>query len=108
MKTPDEIKAEIQSLANSAWDDKEYRGRVEFSPSNKLRSKVKELFGHDIDTVFITDSDIRHIKKEHSQHEEKRGQVNLTPEDIADLYDVVNNFDDATLENVDNLSNKKC
>ena len=73
----------------------------------KLKDKVKELFGHDIDTVFITADDIRHIKSGHSEHEEKRGQINLSEQDIPDIYDVVNDFDDATKLQSDAKGNQK-
>ena len=38
---------------------------------------------------------------------EKRGQVSLTPENITDVYDVVKDFDEATLEQSDVAGNQK-
>lgn len=103
----EEIKQSLVELANRAWSDSKAQGRVSFAPSKKLRDKVQELFGHDIDEVFITADDMRHIKKHHAENEEKRGQVSLTPESISDIYDVVNDFDSATKELSDAHGNQK-
>ena len=102
-----EIKKSLVNLARAAWNDKTVQGKVSFKPSQKLRDKVQELFGHDIDEVFITADDMRHIKNEHSEHEEKRGQVNVTPENLSDVYDVVNSFDEAELQKADSSGNQK-
>ena len=102
-----EIKKALTNLAREAWSDKKAQGKVSFKPSQKLRDKVQELFGHDIDEVFITADDMRHIKKHHSEYEEKRGQISLTPENIIDVYDVVNDFDEASLEQSDAAGNQK-
>ena len=101
-----EIKTALVNLARAAWSDKKAQGKVSFKPSQKLRDKVQEFFGHDIDEVFITADDMRHIKNAHSDSEEKRGQVNLTPEDIAEVYHVVNEFDSATKERDDRRGNQ--
>ena len=101
-----EIKTALVNLARAAWSDKKAQGKVSFKPSQKLRDKVRELFGHDIDEVFITADDMRHMKNAHSDGEEKRGQVNLTPEDFAEVYYVVNEFDSATKERDDRRGNQ--
>ena len=101
-----EIKTALVNLARAAWSDKKAQGKVSFKPSQKLRDKVRELFGHDIDEVFITADDMRHIKNAHSEDEEKHGQVNLTPEDISEVYHVVNEFDSATKERDDRRGNQ--
>ena len=102
-----EIKTALVNLARAAWSDKKAQGKISFKPSQKLRDKVRELFGHDIDEVFITADDMRHIKNDHSEHEERRGQVNMTPENFSDVYDVVNSFDEAELQKSDPSGNQK-
>ena len=102
-----EIKTALVNLARAAWSDKKAQGKISFKPSQKLRDKVRELFGHDIDEVFITADDMRHIKNDHSEHEESRGQVNMTPENFSDVYDVVNSFDEAELQKSDPSGNQK-
>ena len=42
----------------------------------------------------------------HCSTEEKQGQVNLTPEDISTVYDVLNDFDSVTKERDDKLGNQ--
>jgi hypothetical protein len=37
----------------------------------------------DVQTIFVTDSGIKHIKKRHGQREALRGQIDVTPGDIA-------------------------
>ncbi|MBR0288358.1 MAG: hypothetical protein IJQ82_05210, partial [Selenomonadaceae bacterium] len=104
----DEIqtKKALAELAKAAWNDKNFNGKVSFTPSKKFRDKAQELFGHDIDTVFITGSDIRHIKGHHGTGEDARGQVDMTPDSIADIYDTVNDFSSARRERDDNKGNK--
>ena len=80
---PEEIKKALADLAKAAWKDKDYQGKVSFYPSKKFRDKVQELFGHDVDEVFITADDMRHIKTRHGDNEEKRGQINITEENIG-------------------------
>lgn len=101
------IKKSLLNLATKVWQNPRAQGKVTFYPSQKLKDKVKELFGHDIDTVFITAEDIRHIKSGHSEHEESRGQINLSEQDIPDIYDVVNDFDNATKLQSDAKGNQK-
>lgn len=101
------IKKSLLNLATKVWQNPRAQGKVTFYPSQKLKDKVKELFGHDIDTVFITADDIRHIKSGHSEHEENRGQINLSEQDIPDIYDVVNDFDNVTKLQSDAKGNQK-
>ena len=86
--------ASIIRQARNAWNDGSSTGKYSFAPSEKLAVALKELLGHDVENIVITDSAVRHIKKHHgSQNEGLRGQVTLTPEDIAVLPYVINNFD---------------
>lgn len=51
-----QTKKVLANLAKAAWNDKNFNGKVSFTPSKKFRDKAQELFGHDIDIVFITGS----------------------------------------------------
>lgn len=68
---------------------------------------MKELLGKEIQKIFITDSDVRHIKNHHGQHEERRGQIDITPADFALIPAVMNEYD--TIEDMgeDKIGNKK-
>ncbi len=101
-----QTKKALADLAKAAWNDKNFNGKVSFKPSKKFRDKAQELFGHDIEEVFITGSDIRHIKKKHGENEDARGQIDMTPEMIPDIYDVVNDFDIAEEGKTDKVGQK--
>jgi len=97
----------IVAMAENTWVGSCKSVKIEFSISDNLKIKLKELLGKNIHKIFITDSDARHIKKHHGQNEEKRGQVDITPADFALIPVVMNEFD--TVENTgeDKLGNKK-
>ena len=43
--------------------------------------------------MFITDSDIRHIRRKHGANEERRGQQSIVPNDFALIPKVLNESD---------------
>lgn len=59
-----------------------------------------------LECVFITDSDMRHIKRAHSRGEELRGQVSLAPKDFAVLPEILNEFETCEHTATDKLGNK--
>lgn len=85
--------ASLIRQAQNAWNDKESKNKYAFAPSERLAKAYKDLLGHDINSVVITDDAIRHIKNNHSQNEALRGQVDMLPEDIALIPYVLNNYD---------------
>ena len=97
----------IVAMAESAWAGSRIAAKIEFFISDDLKVKLKELLGKDINRVFITDSDVRHIKNHHGQNEERRGQVDITPTDLAFIPVVVNEHDIVELMGEDNIGNKK-
>ena len=58
-------------------------------------------------SVFITDSDIRHIKRKHGSDEERRGQITIVPDDFSCIPQVLNEFDSCEHTDTDKLGNKK-
>ena len=97
----------IVAMAESAWAENRKTAKIEFSLSDNLKTKLYELLGKEINKVFITDSDARHIKKHHGQNEDKRGQVDITPADFALIPVILNEFDTAEHKGQDKLGNKK-
>jgi hypothetical protein len=97
----------IVAMAESAWAGSRKAAKIEFSLSDNLRAKLKELLGKEVHKIFITDSDVRHIRKHHGQNEEKRGQVDITPSDFALIPVVLNEFDTVERTGEDKLGNKK-
>ena len=97
----------IVAMAESAWAGSRKAVKIEFSLSDGLKAKLKELLGKEIHKIFITDSDARHIKRHHGQNEEKRGQINITPADFALIPVVLNEFDTVERTGEKKLGNKK-
>jgi len=97
----------LVEMAKTAWSGNLKAARVDFSLSDKLKAELKKLLDKEIKSIFITDSDVRHIKKNHGQGEAKRGQEDITPEDFALIPAVMNEFDTIQYENTDRRGNKK-
>jgi hypothetical protein len=97
----------IVAMAESTWKGNLRSARIDFALSERLKAELKTLLNKDIKSIFITDSDVRHIKKKHGQGEALRGQVDITPEDFALIPAVMNEFDSARHEDTDFLGNKK-
>jgi hypothetical protein len=97
----------IVAMAESIWTGSHKTAKIEFSLSDKLRTKLCELLGKEINKIFITDSDARHIKKHHGQNENKRGQVDIAPSDFALIPVVLNEYDTAEHTGQDKMGNKQ-
>ncbi|MDR0868918.1 MAG: hypothetical protein LBP75_10685 [Planctomycetota bacterium] len=80
-------------FAERAWNGKTNGERISFLASDKLKSAMRSLWKHSVEVFFITDSDIRHIKKHHGANEGLRGQADFTPQEVALIPWVVNEFD---------------
>ena len=99
--------AAFAGVAASVWNGSNSPAKVEMQVTGKLHAELENLLNKSIQTVFITDSDIRHIKKKHGSNETVRGQINITPEDFALIPLVLNEFDKAEHEQTDKKGNKK-
>ena len=112
MKNNDIIKsypeaAAFAGLALSVWNGNNSPAKVEMAVRGRLRVKLKKMLNKEIQTIFLTDSDIRHIKKKHGNKESSRGQVNVVPNDFALIPLVLNDYDKVEHEITDKLGNKK-
>ena len=94
-------------VAESVWNGSSSPAKVEMLVKGRLHVELKRLLGRDIQTVFLTDSDIRHIKKKHGSNETARGQVDITPDDFALIPLVLNEFDKVEHDITDKLGSKK-
>jgi hypothetical protein len=97
----------IVAMAERAWQGGMEAAKIDFSLSGRLKAELKKLLGKDVKNIFITDSDVRHIKKNHGHGEAARGQIDVTPEDLALIPAVMNEFDAANYEDTDRRGNKK-
>jgi hypothetical protein len=99
--------AAIVGLAESVWNGSKQAARADFALSGRLKTELRGLLDKDIQNIFITDSDARHIKKNHGQNESSRGQVDITPADFAFIPFVMNEFDSTELVDADNRGNRR-
>jgi len=97
----------LVGAAQSVWGGSDALITISIFVSIVLSDKLRELLDKDIESIFITDSGIRHIKKTHSHGEECRGQVDILPEDFAALPLILNEFDDVSKSNADKLGNSR-
>ena len=101
---------ESSALVNAAeniWEGSESRVTISMTVSERLRSEMEDEFGMALESVFITDSDIRHIKKKHGSSEGSRRQRNIGPEDFECLPAIINDFDKVSHTDTDKLGNMK-
>ena len=99
--------AAFAGVAASVWNGSKSPAKIEMTVKGKLHDELKKLLGKDIQTVFLTDSDIRHIMKKHGRNEAVRKQVDITPDDFALIPLVLNEFDKVEHDLTDKLGYKK-
>jgi hypothetical protein len=95
------------AMAESVWNGTKAAAKMEFPISERLQADFQKILGTDVQTIFITDSDVRHIKKQHGQGEPLRGQVDITPEDFALIPLVLNEYDTIEHTETDKKGNRK-
>lgn len=97
----------LVGAAESVWDGSDARINISIGVCDRLAACMEQYLPERLETVFITDSDIRHIKKKHARLEEQRGQVNINPVDFRYIPAVINEFDVCEHVDTDKLGNKK-
>ncbi|MCI8469250.1 MAG: hypothetical protein HFJ75_07165 [Eggerthellaceae bacterium] len=97
----------LVSAAESVWNGSEIKINIGIEVSEKLIAAIGEHLPDRLELVFITDSDIRHIKRKHGSGEEGRGRLSLKPSDFAIIPIVLNDFDTCVQSDTDKLGNKK-
>lgn len=97
----------LVGAAASVWEGSTSSFTIAIGVSSKLASRMLGESEEPLSEVFITDSDVRHIKRKHSQDESLRGQERVTPEDFGLLPAVLNDFDEFDHTDTDKLGNKK-
>lgn len=97
----------LVSMAESVWNGNRSPMKVDIAISDKLKAELKQLLNKNIQNIFLTDSDVRHIKKKHGQNEAKRGQIDIEPNDFALIPTVLNEFDKVEHTDTDAKGNKR-
>lgn len=97
----------LVEAAEKVWGGSKEPINIRIEVGKKLASTLRPFFENELELAFITDSDIRHIKRKHGSCEEKRGQVTIIPNDFGCIPAVLNDFDTCEYTDVDKLGNKK-
>ncbi len=95
----------LVGAAESVWNGSD--ARINIDVSSKLVNHMSDYLPEALLSVFITDSDIRHIKRKHGSDEERRGQITIVPDDFSCIPQVLNEFDSCEHTDTDKLGNKK-
>lgn len=103
--SPDALK--LVKAAQKVWQGSREPVKISITPSSNLALKLREMLGNKIDSVFITDSDIRHIMKTHGEGEARRGQVDIVPHDFGVIPLILNEYDEICVSEPDKLGNKR-
>jgi hypothetical protein len=99
--------AHLVDMAERAWAGDTRPAKTIFPASDKLKAALKDILGKDIQEVFVTDSDVRHIKAEHGERQGLQGQEDITPQDFTLIPFVINEFDTVDYSKTDRQGNKK-
>ena len=97
----------LVGAAESVWSGSRSLVTIQIEVPEKLREHMKQYGISPLESVFITDSDIRHIMKRHSGQEESRGQLPIEPNDFSCIPVVLNDFDTCEHSDTDKMGNKK-
>ena len=97
----------LVGAAESVWNGSDARINISIDVSSKLVNHMSDYLPEALLSVFITDSDIRHIKRKHGSDEERRGQITIVPDDFSCIPQVLNEFDSCEHTDTDKLGNKK-
>ena len=97
----------LVGAARSVWSGSDARIKIGIDVGRKLALEMEPFFSEGLELVFITDSDIRHIKRSHGDLEKQRGQLDITPDDFALIPKVLNEFDGCEHTDTDKLGNRK-
>ena len=97
----------LVGAAESVWSGSRSLVTIQIEVSEKLREHMEQYGILPLESVFITDSDIRHIMKRHAGQEESRGQLPIEPSDFSCIPVVLNDFDTCEYSDTDKMNNKK-
>lgn len=83
----------LVGTAESVWKGSDARVNISIDVGQRLADTIGEEIEGQLECVFITDSDIRHIRRKHGANEERRGQQSIVPNDFALIPKVLNESD---------------
>ena len=83
----------LVGAAESVWKGSDARVNISIDVGQRLADTIGEEIEGQLECAFITDSDIRHIRRKHGANEERRGQQSIVPNDFALIPKVLNESD---------------
>ena len=83
----------LVGAAESVLEGSDARVNISIDVGQRLADTIGEEIEGQLECVFITDSDIRHIRRKHGANEERRGQQSIVPNDFALIPKVLNEPD---------------
>lgn len=83
----------LVGTAESVWKGSDARVNISIDVGQRLADTIGEEIEGQLECAFITDSDIRHIRRKHGANEERRGQQSIVPNDFALIPKVLNESD---------------
>lgn len=83
----------LVGTAESVLKGSDARVNISIDVGQRLADTIGEEIEGQLECVFITDSDIRHIRRKHGANEERRGQQSIVPNDFALIPKVLNESD---------------
>lgn len=96
----------LVDAASSVWNGLNEHINIKIAVGEKIVEAMRPYYDCELEQAFITDSDIRHIKRGHGKGEESRGQKSISPEDFGCIPEVLNHFDSLERTKTDKLGNK--
>lgn len=97
----------LVGAAESIWAGSDFRINIQMTVGERLKEAIERESVIELEQVFITDSDIKHIKKRHGENQEPLGQVDIVPEDFATLPVILNEFDEIIKGDDDRQGNSR-
>ncbi|MDR1015654.1 MAG: hypothetical protein LBL86_11865 [Coriobacteriales bacterium] len=97
----------LVAAAVGIWEGADIQVSINIAVSERLKSATSKDGGLDLQQVFITDSDMRHIKNRHGSGEDALGQIDITPEDFAMIPIILSEYDELIRGEDDKLGNAR-
>ncbi|MDR0596541.1 MAG: hypothetical protein LBG50_03270 [Clostridiales Family XIII bacterium] len=97
----------LVGAAESIWADESIKITITMKAPTRIAEEIEKISNKSFETIMITDSDIRHIKKGHGRGESDRGQSDIMPEDFRVLPTLLSDFDDIEEGVPDKLGNSR-
>jgi hypothetical protein len=97
----------LVAAAGGIWEGADIQVSINIAVGERLRSATSEGTNLELQQVFITDSDMRHIKNRHGSEENVLNQIDIVPKDFAIIPTVLSEYDEIIRGVDDRLGNAR-